>query len=63
MNLLINLDILKYIIQWQVIKAKERFSRNVNQISDLDYLLILVGGGGLLAGCLIINNSLSKKQK
>ena len=35
----------------------------LNQISELDYLLVPVGGGGLLAGCSIINNSLSKKTK
>ena len=35
----------------------------LNQISELDYLLVPVGGGGLLAGCSIINKSLSKKTK
>ena len=35
----------------------------LNQISELDYLLIPVGGGGLIAGCSIINNSISKKTK
>ena len=35
----------------------------LNQISELDYLLVPVGGGGLLAGCSIINNLLSKKTK
>ncbi len=35
----------------------------LNQISELDYLLVPVGGGGLLAGCSIINSALSKKTK
>ena len=35
----------------------------LNQMSELDYLLVPVGGGGLLAGCSIINNSLFKKTK
>ena len=34
----------------------------LKQISELDYLLIPVGGGGLLAGCSIISNSLSKTK-
>ena len=35
----------------------------INQNLELDYLLVPVGGGGLLAGCSIINKSFSKKQK
>ncbi len=35
----------------------------LSQISELDYLLVPVGGGGLIAGCSIINNALSKKTK
>ena len=35
----------------------------LNQLSEIDYLLVPVGGGGLLAGCSIINNSVSKKTK
>ena len=34
----------------------------LSQISELDYLLVPVGGGGLLAGCSIINNSLFKPK-
>ena len=35
----------------------------LNEIPELDYLLVPVGGGGLLAGCAIINKSLSKNTK
>ena len=35
----------------------------LNQISELDYLLVPVGGGGLIAGCSIVNTSLSNKTK
>ncbi len=35
----------------------------LKQAPDLDYLLIPVGGGGLITGCSIVNNALSKKTK
>ena len=48
----------------QVIKGQATiYLEMLNQISELDYLFVPVGGGGLLAGCSIINNLLSKKTK
>ena len=48
----------------EVIKGQATiYLEMLNQISELDYLLVPVGGGGLLAGCSIISNSLLKKPK
>ena len=48
----------------EVIKGQSTiYLEMLNQVSELDYLLVPVGGGGLLAGCSIVNNFLSKKTK
>ena len=45
----------------EVIKGQSTiYLEMLDQISELDYLLVPVGGGGLLAGCSIVNKSLSK---
>ena len=49
---------------YEVIKGQGTiYLEMLKQISELDFLLVPVGGGGLLAGCSIINKSLSKKTK
>ena len=49
---------------YEVIKGQGTiYLEMLKQISELDFLLVPVGGGGLLAGCSIINNSLSPKTK
>ena len=49
---------------YEVIKGQGTiYLEMLKQISELDFLLVPVGGGGLLAGCSIINNSLNKKTK
>ena len=48
----------------EVIKGQATlYLEMLTQISQLDYLLVPVGGGGLLAGCSTVNNLLSKKTK
>ena len=49
---------------YEVIKGQGTiYLEMLKQISELDFLLVPVGGGGLLAGCSIIKNLLSKKTK
>ncbi len=35
----------------------------LSQVNELDYLLVPVGGGGLIAGCSIVNHEISTKTK